>query len=117
MMAIPFKSVLVFSTIGLTILFAGSCNKLTPVCESGEVPTYLRDIRPIIQNNCVGSGCHNSGSEHGDFTTYYDLHQTIMTREFSKRVLKRQDMPKGRPLTQEEINLIQCWEDTGYLED
>lgn len=113
------KTAVVLSIVAFAIISTASCKKdlLTPVCETGVTPTYNRHIVPIIQANCVESGCHAAGSENGDFTTYYDLHQTIMTHQFSKRVLQRQNMPANKALTQEEIDLIQCWEDTGYLED
>lgn len=31
---------------------------------------FAADIEPVIKANCLSSGCHDSGSRHGDFTEY-----------------------------------------------
>ncbi len=111
------------------ILFYLGCSKdelpqrSETMCE-GEVPTYTTEIRPIIDLTCAYSGCHLD-SAPGIFDSYNGLTRYLESGEFRQRVidLRTDDVlgmppdyaPPGRAkqLTEEEIDLIDCWLDAG----
>ena len=100
---------------------AVSCQKqepLVPECDGGS-PTYDTEIDVIISANCMGSHCHESGSNRGDFTNYSGLSPFLNDGSFKEQVLTSQKMPQGngKTLTQDEINTIQCWVENGYPEN
>jgi len=84
--------------------------KLTPACD-GSHPTYQSDIKNIIDSRCTSSGCHP------DFASYEGLFPKLQGGDFEREVLVNQTMPDGAPLTQEQINKIQCWVNDGYPEN
>ncbi|MCB0396974.1 MAG: hypothetical protein KDD36_09990 [Flavobacteriales bacterium] len=90
-------------------------DKKTPVCD-GSMPTYNTEISVIIQSSCMGSSCHGAGSKHGEWTSYTNLKPQLDNGGFKKYVLEKQSMPKGSSLSQEQLNMIQCWVDNGYPE-
>ena len=93
------------------IIVIVSCKKSDPVCD-GSQPTYQSVVKSIIDNNCLS--CHGSGSSR-NFTTYQGLKLFLDNGRFRKLVLQDQTMPKGpAKLSQDELNKIQCWVDTGY---
>ena len=78
-----------------------------------QTTTYSGVIQGIIASNCAISGCHD-GSISPDLTTF----NTIQSR--ASRIKARTangSMPRGRTLTQTEIDLIACWVDDGALEN
>ncbi len=92
-------------------------SKLTPQCD-GSHPTYNSGIKSIIDSNCNSSGCHNSGSSNGSFTTYSGLTGVINNGSFKRTVLTDQTMPQGSAtLSQSNINKIQCWVNDGFPEN
>lgn len=111
-----YRSLLYFLIVMSAILMS-SCkkDKLDPVC-SGDTPSYNNTIKVIIDNSCTMSGCHGLNSDNGDFTTYLKLKPYLDNGHLKKHVLKKQDMPVGFKLTQEELNLIQCWVENDYAE-
>lgn len=115
------KTVISFVSIFVvTIVLVISCKKskkLTPSCD-GSKPTYNNGIKPIIDNNCMGSSCHVAGSPYGNFTTYNGLAPYLSGSNLFKRdVLDQQIMPKNNNLSQDDLNKIQCWADNGYPEN
>jgi len=105
----------------LTACSALSCNKdggnRQPVCEDGSTPTYNSEMKDFIDSNCTQSGCHASGSVNGDYTDYFTLSIDLENGKITDRVLDKQDMPKAGRLTQDELNLFQCWADNNYAEE
>lgn len=82
--------------------------------DCGSIPaTYQTDIRPIVESNCLSSGCHNSGSANGDFTTYAGLKGKANNGSLNKRVLEKKDMPSGGSLSLEDRKKIKCWLSNG----
>lgn len=82
--------------------------KLEPKCN-GSAATYTSNVKTIIDNNCIS--CHSS------FTTYSGLTSVTSSGDFEKYVMKKQTMPKGSELTQDELNTLQCWVESGYPEN
>ena len=54
---------------------------------------YASDIKPIIDANCLASGCHNTGSANGDFTTYSGLKAKADNGSLDNRVIQQRNMP------------------------
>jgi len=75
--------------------------------------TYTSAIKAIIDANCISSGCHNSGSPHGNYTTYDGVLIRANNGTLSKRVLYTKDMPKNSTLTLDDRKKIKCWIDSG----
>lgn len=75
-------------------------------------PTYVKDIKPIFEKNCVP--CHAQGSAYGSWLDYkivYAKRALIKTRVFEKK-----DMPVGKNLPDSSRALIAKWIDSGAIE-
>ncbi len=88
--------------------------KVSGITCDGSNLTYNTGISTIINTNCNSSNCHNSGSPHGDFTSYGGLQGVIINGSFNNSVLIDQVMPQGSTLSQDQLNKIKCWVDNGY---
>ncbi len=103
----------------LVILLVQACKKDDyKNLDCGKTPsTYQADIRPIIESNCLSSGCHNSGSINGDFTSYAGLKGKANNGSLNKRVLDKKDMPSGGSLSLDQRKKIKCWLNNGALDN
>lgn len=107
--------------------FISACNyeKRPPIvpnmaCDT-LMPTYINEIKPIVDANCSYPGCHSAGYEAGDFTTYSGMKSRLDGGQFETRVLLIRDMPPPyasgpKELLQEELDLLECWLRNGYPE-
>ncbi|MBA3682008.1 MAG: hypothetical protein H0W73_12735 [Bacteroidetes bacterium] len=84
------------------------------VCDSVK---YNAHIKPIIMANCAVPGCHVSGFSSGDFTTYAGLNAKITNGKFKARVIDANPgpMPASGQLSQSKLDSIQCWLNSGAL--
>ncbi|MCB0698875.1 MAG: hypothetical protein KDC11_03465 [Chitinophagaceae bacterium] len=107
--------------IGIFVVIA-SCNKREPeptptqtVCD----PTYNAQIKPIIDNKCALSGCHDVNTTVADFTKYSELKSRADDSKLRQYVLEQRIMPPTTTtqLTQEEEDLFKCWLDNGAKEN
>ena len=75
--------------------------------------SFETDIAPIIENNCAISGCHggNISPDLRNFSTIQARANRIKIRT------QNRTMPRGRSLTQMEIDQIACWVDGGALDN
>ena len=113
------RFLLIFGICFVTVMSCkkGGSAKLQPVCD-GSNTTYVANIKVIIEGNCNSNNCHNTGSVNGDFTSYNGLAGLIANGKFRKQVLTDQVMPKGpNRLSQNNIDMIQCWVNDGYPEN
>lgn len=78
-----------------------------------SIPGYQLDIKPIINPNCLSSGCHNVGSNNGDFTTYDGLKVVALSGALEKRVVADKTMPPSAPLFWGDRKKIKCWIESG----
>ena len=97
-------------------------------------PSYYRDVRPLLVQNC--QGCHQPAKAMGDcvLTTYAALfakgttgepgvvsgkpEQSKIIAQITSHDGKRPEMPKGRdPLTDFDIRIIQKWIAQGAKDD
>ncbi len=131
---------LIFVLAGMTI-FATSCEKDDPddnddpmveACDDINA-TYDGDVKAIINNSCAYSGCH-SGEDGNtfipeasrDYTTFAGIEGNLTSGSFNARALEAMNMPpaaefipEGRPLslTENELEILNCWKDAGYPEN
>ncbi|MEO1259966.1 MAG: hypothetical protein AAFZ15_14325 [Bacteroidota bacterium] len=95
---------------------------------------YTTNVKPIMDESCAYAGCHDGagGIGPGDYTNYASLSTYLDTRIESvrNRVFEIADNPSlGMPpdqsvypfsqkddLTEEEMNILECWLDAGYPE-
>jgi hypothetical protein len=98
-------------------------------CASG-IATYEFNIRPIIEESCAYSGCHdgNNVDAPGDFETYQGMLPFLRDGTVRARVTDlRFDPVQGMPpsidaypqtekenLTDKEFELIRCWLNNGF---
>ena len=106
----------------LTALLISSCSYEAIEPEKPEVTdsmvSYSKTIFPLVTTQCNSiGGCHESGSQDGDFTTYEGLKKTAANGTLLNRVVTVQDMPKissGLTLTNEERSYFSTWIKQGF---
>lgn len=109
---------IIWSSFGLLfalLVFAG-CKKddeLENVDCSTINSGYSTQIKPIIEANCLSSGCHNNGSANGDFTIYSGLKAKADNGSFYNRVIEQKNMPLSKELSMDELKKIKCWLNAG----
>lgn len=79
--------------------------------------SYTTTIAPLIATNCAISGCHNSGSVDGDYTAFAGLKIDAANGQLNSKVVVTKAMPKFPvlPLSNADINAIDCWIRQGAL--
>jgi len=75
--------------------------------------SFANDVFPIISTNCAVSGCHKD-------TGLPDV-STLKNIQANASAIKAQtasrNMPIGKTLTQDQINVIACWVNDGALDN
>ena len=101
------------------LIFACSKDKkVSGITCDGSNLAYNTGVSDIINSNCNSSGCHNSGSQHGSFTSFSGLQGVIASGAFNSQVLIDQAMPQGSAtLTKSQLDKLKCWVDNGYPEN
>jgi len=87
-----------------------------------NVVKYNRDVRPIIEGNCIP--CHTDPPVNGapmKLTTYDDVKYAINNRGLLDRISRPQGAPGMMPnggtrLPQNSIDLINKWKEDGFVE-
>lgn len=103
--------------LAVVAMIFSSCTVESIIECDGSTPTYDGEISAIINGNCLGSGCHASGS-NGVFTTYAGLQSRLTNGAFEREVLVDRTMPRGAgTLTRDQLILIQCWKENGFPEN
>lgn len=95
-----------------------SCNgnKERIPCD-GTTQTWNGGVATIINTNCATSGCHNAGSNDGDFTNYSGIQSSLQNGRFESRVLDRKSMPPNGSLADSVLAKLQCWYEQGTPEN
>ena len=90
-------------------------------CQSAETVeiksgvSYQNEVASIISQNCATSGCHN-GSRSPNLSMLTSIQ--INASRVNIRTLGRSMPPRSRtPLTDEQIQLINCWVNDGALDN
>ncbi len=128
-------SLLIFHIVGA--FFSCTNDELLPP-ETPEfcdliVASYNTNVKEIIDQSCSYSGCHDGvgGIGVGNYTDYNGLLGVLNNGLLRNRVLGLKDDPSlGMPpdqsvyvesqkdeLTEEELQIIECWLDVGFPED
>jgi mono/diheme cytochrome c family protein len=104
-------------------LFAGfiSCESNTYQeieAKAAVVPTYLKDIKPIIDANCISCHYPNSGLAPFSLTDYQSVRNTTEFGELIYRIESATGelaMPLGgQKLTFNQIESVKLWANQGY---
>ena len=99
----------------LTIsLFQFSCEKEnSTISDCDDAPaSFTTDVAPILNSSCNTTGCHNSGNENGDFTTYSGIKVKANDGSLMNTVITNKTMPLASTLTEEQLNKFKCWLDS-----
>lgn len=112
-----------FFVVGSAIIFLSSCDyesvePKTEIVITDSIISYSKTIKPLVTTQCSGSvGCHESGSQDGDFTDYDGLKDKASDESLLKRVVTIKDMPKrnlGFDLTDQERSYFAAWIRQGF---
>ena len=115
------KTILIF----VSFLFFVSCEKKVGKAQASTTTApanlcdsikYSKHIKPIIISNCSSnSGCHVSGFNKGDFTSYSGLKTKINDGSFKLRVFDSPNdpMPPSGTLAPSKLDSIKCWLEKG----
>ncbi len=115
-----FQSGVVFENLAsgsytVTIRDANNCESTTfALVNANPLISFLRDVRPVLTDNCQISGCHCDGNSLC-FATYE------VVKEYSQGIKERtagRAMPpasSGKVLTEQQIRAIGDWVDQGAM--
>lgn len=103
----------------IVFAFLSSCTRdkveiITSQCTDSI--TYDQHIQLVLDNNCNASTCHNSGSSNGDFTSYEKVSKYFESGLLYKRTINLKNMPPNNELTEELLDMFNCWVEGAYLE-
>ena len=103
------------------MVYIGGCKKADIIkydC-TGLAPSYTVDVKPILDANCVSSGCHNSSSKRSgyDLSSYSGAKSASTKNDFMgsmQHLSGYSKMPKGRSqLSEANLKTISCWIENG----
>jgi hypothetical protein len=96
-----------------------SSGSITPPITSNCTTTvsYSSTIAPLITTNCAISGCHDTGSGYGDYSSITGLKADALNGKLNNRIVVLKNMPKFpvNPLSATEVSNIDCWIQQGAL--
>ncbi len=74
---------------------------------------FSTDVKPVIQNKCATSGCHNAAGAAGGavLETYTQI--AAQSARIRQRCVIDKTMPSSGSLPAAEIAAIKCWIDSG----
>lgn len=115
-----FYSKLIIIVFTLNLLLIQACKKdnnndVNNLDCSKINSAYSVDVKPIIDANCLSSGCHNNNSTNGDFTIYTGVKAKVDNGSFDNRVIQQKNMPLSGALTADQLKKIKCWLNSGAL--
>jgi len=88
------------------------------ICEE---PIVYDDVRGVISASCGYTECHNGLGSLDNYNNFAGIESHLSSGGFSSRVFISRDMPPSyavgaTSLTEEELNLLKCWEQNGFSE-
>jgi len=120
-----------FAPIALCLIWV-SCTKdnFKPSgTDCDVVPTYLTNMREIVDLNCAYSGCHDGTSAPGDYTSYEGMRIHFETNIERRVIEMASDSVMGMPpwyaadlggakdLSEEDFMLFSCWIQSDFPEN
>jgi len=95
----------------------GATDNSCEFCDTTEY-TYSGRISAIFSTNCATSiGCHSSGSNNGQMTSYDEIKAFVDTGLIMDRVIVKKDMPVSRPLSACDQEVLKKWIDNGAADN
>jgi len=94
----------------IVVIDSTNCQASATATIVSNGPSFSGTISSIISTNCSTSGCHN-GSRNPNLSTYAG----VSNNKASIVGAISSNMPPGKRLTQEQVNLITCWVNDGAL--
>lgn len=88
-------------------------------CDSLQA-TYDDTVKTLIDLNCAVAGCHVSGFQNGDFSSYSSMSAFgVLTTDAGGIQARAIDenpssMPPGNPLPDSVKAIFQCWINDGF---
>jgi len=113
--------IMVLSMLSLTSCGGGQDMVATADC-TGVAPTYMADIKTILNASCASSGCHDAlTAQRGiDLSSYGNASDASRSSSFLgciQHVKGYNPMPQGSAkLSSDKIQLLTCWVQNGSPE-
>ena len=107
------KKVVYSFLVAVTLISCEKQDTIDNVDCSKVNSNYSAIIKPIIDANCLSSGCHNAGSVNGDFTNHAGLKAVADKGKLQDRLINQRNMPPSQPLPLEDLKKIKCWISSG----
>lgn len=97
----------------ITVKDAQGCSiSISATVNRGETGiSWSGEIKSIVDTNCAISGCHVSGGQSPNLSSFSTLKNNASA--IKSRVVGRVMPPDGRTISQEQIDKIACWVDDG----
>ena len=110
------------------ICVVAACHKApqTKVVDCSKVGhSWSHNIVPMLTHYCTDSsygGCHQTGSEFGDWTDYQQFKQKVDEGHVEEHCLESNEMPPPYstgpfPLADSDKQMLRCWIDNGAQKD
>jgi mono/diheme cytochrome c family protein len=115
---------LTLSLVAISLLgILAQCKKETTTIDcSGTTPTYVKDVKPILDANCASSGCHGAAnpSDGINLSTYAAAKNAGGSSKFLDSIQHNggaKAMPKGgSKMSDDKIKVLYCWVQNGMPE-
>jgi hypothetical protein len=115
------KYTLVISGLFIVVMACRKKADVNPSQCSQDAPKWSHDVVPLLAKYCTDSsfgGCHQSGSQYGDWTDYAQFKYKVDGGHVQEHCLDKDEMPpvytRGpRPLTASEKQILRCWIEAG----
>ncbi|MBT8231278.1 MAG: hypothetical protein HKO66_02755 [Saprospiraceae bacterium] len=105
--------VLLNMLVFFSFIIISSCSNDEPIAEEECTVSFKNEIRPIFESACSISGCHVSGFQSGDFSSFDTIRSYALDGRIWFRVGVTRTMPPLNELLEEDINKIQSWINEG----
>ncbi len=107
--------------LALCLISLGACHseneeELFPekTVDNNEPISFMREVNPIIKNNCATAGCHEPrGFGNGNFETYAGIKAKVDNGSLERRAITDKTMPAAGPLPQRQLDILKAWIDQG----
>jgi hypothetical protein len=116
------KAIAISSVLAVVFIYACKKKSITTYDCTGITPTYIVNIKPILDASCATSNCHSASKKASgiDLSTYAASKAYSSNDKFIKSIQHIsgvESMPKGgSKLSEADIKLIYCWTNNGTPE-
>jgi hypothetical protein len=116
------KAIVILSVLGIVFIYACKKKSITTYDCTGITPTYIANIKPLLDASCATSNCHSAATKASgiDLSTFVAAKAYSSNDKFIKSIQHIsgvEAMPKGgSKLSEDNIKLIYCWTNNGTPE-